>query len=465
MLAPTRLRTAWRWRGMPEWVQPTTQSNSGGNQPGRRSPSSGARCRRRRARRGRRRRRRAARSSPARRSRRRRGRRRPRRSHSATPLLRAPERPCCSRLATTLASGQRSRQLASSSGAWSITRTISCGATVWAAQRLDRRRRAARAARRCRRRSRPRSSGGLARSALARAVLRLATAVDSCATRANGRRTGRLGWRDADPDARSVVLAGCRRRGADSRGPQRRAGRGAATRSRVATLRQPLGEPPPRSDGVAVHLLASSVHRIPGVPVDEERRYAPPAPDPLDGPRPAPGRCARPARRRPRPQLAGPLLPAAGPALPAPPSSSRCTTTAWSARPSASSTRAASAAGPALRKCLAHSVELLRRRPRGRWSPPGPALSEPWLRRRVDMFLPVSDGGPRALRARAPGPHRVVPNFIGELPPPPPADDPRLAALPRGALHPLLRRRHRGQGGAAAWSRPTPAWSDRRRWS
>ncbi len=35
MLAPTRLRTAWRWRGIPEWVQPTTQSNSGGNQPGR----------------------------------------------------------------------------------------------------------------------------------------------------------------------------------------------------------------------------------------------------------------------------------------------------------------------------------------------------------------------------------------------------------------------------------------------
>src|SRR5262245_15483517 len=49
----------------------------------------------------------------------------------------------------------------------------------------------------------------------------------------------------------------------------------------VATLRQPLGEAPPREDGVGVELLESSVHRIPGVPVDEERRYAPPAPDPL----------------------------------------------------------------------------------------------------------------------------------------------------------------------------------------
>ena len=34
MLAPTRLRTAVRSEGMPEWVQPTTQSNSAGNQLG-----------------------------------------------------------------------------------------------------------------------------------------------------------------------------------------------------------------------------------------------------------------------------------------------------------------------------------------------------------------------------------------------------------------------------------------------
>ena len=47
------------------------------------------------------------------------------------------------------------------------------------------------------------------------------------------------------------------------------------------------------------------------------------------------------------------------------------------------------------------------------------------------MFLPVSEAVARALRARrAATLHEVVPNFIGELPPPPPADDPRLAALP-----------------------------------
>src|ERR1700709_1532552 len=49
----------------------------------------------------------------------------------------------------------------------------------------------------------------------------------------------------------------------------------------VATLRQPLCEPPAREDGVGVELLESSVHRIPGVPADEQRRYAPPAPAPL----------------------------------------------------------------------------------------------------------------------------------------------------------------------------------------
>ena len=34
MLAPTRLRTGSGRLGIPEWVQPTTQSNSSGNQPG-----------------------------------------------------------------------------------------------------------------------------------------------------------------------------------------------------------------------------------------------------------------------------------------------------------------------------------------------------------------------------------------------------------------------------------------------
>ena len=46
------------------------------------------------------------------------------------------------------------------------------------------------------------------------------------------------------------------------------------------------------------------------------------------------------------------------------------------------------------------------------------------------MFLPVS-GAVRDLSGIGPGdPHRVVPNFIGALPPSPPAGDPRLEALP-----------------------------------
>ncbi|MFN8216560.1 MAG: glycosyltransferase [Solirubrobacterales bacterium] len=50
---------------------------------------------------------------------------------------------------------------------------------------------------------------------------------------------------------------------------------------RVATLRQPLGEPPPREDGVIVELAESSVRRLPGLAADPERSYATPAPDPL----------------------------------------------------------------------------------------------------------------------------------------------------------------------------------------
>ena len=49
----------------------------------------------------------------------------------------------------------------------------------------------------------------------------------------------------------------------------------------VATLRQPLGEPPLREDGVEVELLETAMSRVPGLAADPERAYAPPAPDPL----------------------------------------------------------------------------------------------------------------------------------------------------------------------------------------
>ncbi|MFN8216561.1 MAG: hypothetical protein U0R71_08190 [Solirubrobacterales bacterium] len=61
----------------------------------------------------------------------------------------------------------------------------------------------------------------------------------------------------------------------------------------------------------------------------------------------------------------------------------------------------------------------------------GVAATAPVLRRRVDMFLPVSEAVRRLSGLDDSLPHRVVPNFIGELPPAPPAGEPLLARLPR----------------------------------
>ena len=195
----------------------------------------------------------------------------------------------------------------------------------------------------------------------------------------------------------------------------------------VATLRQPAGEPPDRENGVAVHLLGGSTQRVPGVAVDPERRHAPPAPDPLAV------RDLRRVLREFRPDivhghnwLADSYLPldrAAGPAfvLSLHDYSLVCATKRFFYR-------GRECAGPAARKCLAHAVDHYGAA-KGTMIAAGTRLSEPWLRRRVDMFLPVS-GAVRDLNGVAAAPHRVIPNFIGELPPRPTGDDPRLAALP-----------------------------------
>jgi glycosyltransferase involved in cell wall biosynthesis len=197
---------------------------------------------------------------------------------------------------------------------------------------------------------------------------------------------------------------------------------------RVATLRQPLGEPPERDDGVELELLESSVHRIPGVPVDEERRYAPPAPDPLSV------RDLRRAIRRFRPDvvhahnwLVHSYLPLdlradAALVLSLHDYSLVCATKRFFYKGGVCS-------GPAAGKCLAHAVEFYGAA-KGTMVAAGVRAAEPWLRRRVDMFLPVSDAVSDLSGLDARVAHRVVPNFIGELPAPPQADDPRLAALP-----------------------------------
>jgi glycosyltransferase involved in cell wall biosynthesis len=196
----------------------------------------------------------------------------------------------------------------------------------------------------------------------------------------------------------------------------------------VATLRQPAGLPPERDDGVRLHLLESTMHRIPGVPVDEERRYAPPGPDPLAV------RDLRRVIREQRPDvvhahnwLAHSYLPLdrrAGPAfvLSLHDYSLVCATKRFFYRGGICS-------GPAAGKCFAHSVENYGAA-KGAMVAVGTRVSEPLLRRKVDMFLPVSDAVRELSGIGAGERHRVVPNFIGELPPQPPPSDPRLAELP-----------------------------------
>ncbi len=81
------------------------------------------------------------------------------------------------------------------------------------------------------------------------------------------------------------------------------------------------------------------------------------------------------------------------------------------------------------------------------------------------MFLPVSEAVSRLSGLDERVAHRVVPNFIGELPAPPPAGDPRLAALPE---EPFILyfgdvAEDKGVGSLVAGLRR--CWRRRRRWS
>lgn len=196
----------------------------------------------------------------------------------------------------------------------------------------------------------------------------------------------------------------------------------------VATLRQPGREGLQTRDGVTVHALGSSVYRLPGTRLDNERRHAPPAPDPetvLD---------LRRVLRRERPDVVHahnwllhsylPLDRRRGPALALSMHDYGlvCATKRFLYR-------GAPCSGPGPVKCVRCAADY--------YSPlmgAGVAtltrLSERRVRRHVDLFLPVSD----AVRARCGLAHsdrcRVVPNLIRELPAPLPSGDPHLASLP-----------------------------------
>lgn len=193
----------------------------------------------------------------------------------------------------------------------------------------------------------------------------------------------------------------------------------------VATLRQPAGEPEPKREGVAVHTIGSVVHRVPVMKLDAERHHAPPLPDPettLE---------LRRLLRRERPDVVHahnwlvnsylPLDRRSGPALVLSMHDYGlvCATKRFL-------NRGSDCTGPRTGKCIRCAGDYYGRL-KGAGVAVGTRLAEPRLRRKVDVFLPVST----AVRDRCglEGElHRVVPNFIGELPPP--VDDPRLDALP-----------------------------------
>jgi glycosyltransferase involved in cell wall biosynthesis len=197
----------------------------------------------------------------------------------------------------------------------------------------------------------------------------------------------------------------------------------------VATLRQPLGEPPASPDGVRVHLLESSVHGIPGIAVHEERHYASPGPDP----RTVAG--LRRVLREEEPDvvhahnwLVNSFLPLArGAGAPLVLSlhdyGILCPTKRLFLD-------GAVCSGPAPLKCLRHSLEHYGAA-KGAMVAVGTRLLEPWLRRRVDIFLSVSSAVEELCRVRPADAHRIVPNFVGELPPPPTDAEEQLAFLPR----------------------------------
>jgi glycosyltransferase involved in cell wall biosynthesis len=196
----------------------------------------------------------------------------------------------------------------------------------------------------------------------------------------------------------------------------------------VATLRQPLGEPSPRQDRVEVELLGAAMSRVPGLAASSERTYAPPGPDPLTV------RGLRRAIARFQPDVVHahnwlvhsylPLDRRSGAAfvLSLHDYSLVCATKRFFYK-------GAVCSGPGPGKCLSHSLSYYGAA-KGLVAVAGVAAANPVLRRRVDMFLPVSEAVRDLSGIDARLPHRVVPNFIGELPPPPPAQEPRLRELP-----------------------------------
>ncbi len=230
----------------------------------------------------------------------------------------------------------------------------------------------------------------------------------------------------------------------------------------IATLQQPGDVTPGEVDGARVHALAQL--RLPGHPRPSGHRAAPRTPRsrPRDRARSQAGARARAAARSSTPTTGSSTPTCRWPARSPRPWCSHSTTTAWSARPSGCARPRHVCTGPAPVKCQVCASDHYGPA-KGLVAAVGTRWLGPRLRRHVDVFLPVSSTVARTLPDREDEAARVIPNFIGELPEPRPRRSPPSRA-PRRALHPLLRRRHRGQGCwhlADAYATSTT----RRRWS
>lgn len=195
----------------------------------------------------------------------------------------------------------------------------------------------------------------------------------------------------------------------------------------IATLQQPGGLQVGEVAGARVYPLRSSSYRVARSSRDNERRHAPPAPDPETV------RDLSRVLRRERPQivhahnwLVHSYLPLARGAHSALTLSLHdygliCATKRLRRKDHVCS-------GPAPVKCQICASEHYGVT-KGLVAAFGTRSRESRLRKAVDVFLPVSSTVEELCRIRPEESSRVIPNFIGELPGAP-ADDPRLAQLP-----------------------------------
>lgn len=197
----------------------------------------------------------------------------------------------------------------------------------------------------------------------------------------------------------------------------------------VATLRQPQSQPT-GSDAVPAYGLDTSIRRIPGLRLDEERTHAPPAPDPWTT------RELRRLMQEFRPDvvhahdwLIHSYLPLDRHSSPALLLSMHdygltCATRRFMHRGKAL------CSGPGLTKCVQCACEVYESVAKGAPTALGTRMSERRVRKHVDVFLPVSTAVRDLCRLGPEDTHRVINNFvIGQ--PAPLGDEPELAQLPQ----------------------------------